>query len=286
MEFINLHVSVLDSDQFKGATPTQRATWLCLMRYLVGQEDGDTIEKCRGWSDRKWQQVCAVTLQEVDDVCELWKWAGDDLEVNFYPEQAERETKAKRRGGVIGNRRRWGKKRHTESHTESDSDKDRESLGTSVRESTTKRNETKRNETPPAEEENSKRFAESVSDAVVFAFARTWPGEPASRAPVMPEAFVADWLSRINGRREWPRDWKRHLVADWRVRFRTWQGDSEKKCATRHGDESTAQRRYRLDKEMEGLKEQYESLASIGGDTREVDAEIERVEKGIKELEA
>ena len=111
MEYINIHVSVIDSQEFKGSSPVQRATWLCLMRYLAGQENGAEVENCRDWGDRKWQQVCAVTLAEVGEECGLWQWVGDDLEVNFYSLDSEKAVRSMRKGGRIGNQRRWPKNR-------------------------------------------------------------------------------------------------------------------------------------------------------------------------------
>ncbi|MBA3622983.1 MAG: hypothetical protein H0W48_00635 [Methylibium sp.] len=85
MDWINLHVSVLDSPEFIGASPHERATWLCLLRYCVGQENGGVLEHCREWGDRRWQQQCRVTLREVRTKSDLWEWVEDRLVVRFYP---------------------------------------------------------------------------------------------------------------------------------------------------------------------------------------------------------
>lgn len=154
MEYINIHRSVLDGAEFVGAEPLDRATWLMLLSYCCGQENGGVIEACRTWADRRWQQLAKVTAVEVQRVSDLWKWAGDDLVVNFYPEQAEKETRAKRRGGIIGNKRRWGKKQRVSSLTDkvSDSltDTSSDKTSDSVTDSITERNGTKRNETKEA----------------------------------------------------------------------------------------------------------------------------------------
>lgn len=105
MEYINIHRSVLDGAEFVGAEPLDRATWLMLLSYCCGQENGGVIEACRTWADRRWQQLAKVTAEEVQRVSDLWKWDGDDLVVNFYPEDSESQVKAMRRGGKIGNRR-------------------------------------------------------------------------------------------------------------------------------------------------------------------------------------
>lgn len=105
MEYINLHRSVLAGSEFVGAEPVDRATWLMLLDYCCGQENGGVIEACKAWADRQWQQIAKVTKNEVERASKLWMWEGDDLVVNFYPEEAESQVKAMRRGGRIGNRK-------------------------------------------------------------------------------------------------------------------------------------------------------------------------------------
>lgn len=104
MEWLNLHTSTLDSPQFVGAEPEERATWLCLLRYCVGQENGGRIGLCRDWTDRRWQQLCRVTKREVVGPSDLWSWDGDDLTVWAYPLQKENEVKRNRAHGSLGGR--------------------------------------------------------------------------------------------------------------------------------------------------------------------------------------
>lgn len=99
MNWINLNITTLDSEEFLGATPAQRATWLCLLRYCVGQENGGRISDAKPWKDRKWQQVVRVRQREISSGCELWTWHGDDLIVTFYPEDKEAEIKRLREVG-------------------------------------------------------------------------------------------------------------------------------------------------------------------------------------------
>ena len=49
----------------------------------------------------------------------------------------------------------------------------------------------------------------------------------------MPRGWVEGWLARINGRREWPGNWKRCLVAQWRASWRTYEplAEGQKKNA-------------------------------------------------------
>jgi hypothetical protein len=119
MEWLNLHTSSLDSEAFVGADPVDRATWLCLLRYCAGQENGGRIDHCEGWSDRKWQQTVRVTLKEVLRECGLWKWSEGGLQVTFYPTRKEEEVKRKRLGGLATVAKRWGANRVADSSPDS-----------------------------------------------------------------------------------------------------------------------------------------------------------------------
>ncbi|MBA3684170.1 MAG: hypothetical protein H0W72_02900 [Planctomycetes bacterium] len=107
MDWINLHVSVLDSPEFIGAEPEHRATWLCLLRYCVGQENGGVISVCSAWGDRRWQQQCRVTLKEVRQKSDLWEWIEDKLVVRFYPLDKQREVQRLRANASKGADARW-----------------------------------------------------------------------------------------------------------------------------------------------------------------------------------
>ena len=109
MEYLNLHVSTIDSPEFKGSDPVERATWLCLMRYCAGQENGGIIREAKAWKDRQWQQVCAVTLPEVKNSCRLYEWCGEDLHVWGYPAKREEEVRKKREAGRATAGQRWAK---------------------------------------------------------------------------------------------------------------------------------------------------------------------------------
>ena len=102
MEWLNIHSSILDSPEMIGSEPVDRATWLMLMRYCAGQENGGRIASCRDWGDRKWQQVCRVTLQEIARISELWHWEEDCLVVHGYPKEKESIVVAKREAGRKG----------------------------------------------------------------------------------------------------------------------------------------------------------------------------------------
>jgi hypothetical protein len=102
MNWLNLNIQTLDSEEFIGSEPVSRATWICLLRYCIGQENGGRIEDCHGWADRKWQQLVRVTKLEVDSVSALWRWEGADLFVWEYPTGKEVEVRSKRDGGRTG----------------------------------------------------------------------------------------------------------------------------------------------------------------------------------------
>lgn len=87
MDWIYLPTSTLDSEEFVGAEPIERATWLCLLRYCIGQENGGAILACGDWSDRKWQQLARVTKAEVMTESRLWTWwnEGQCIRVWGYP---------------------------------------------------------------------------------------------------------------------------------------------------------------------------------------------------------
>ena len=96
MDWLNLHTSILDSPDVVGAEPLDRGTWLMLLRFCIGQENGGSIADCGGWKDRKWQQLARVTLAEVKRESELWCWNDGCLIVWGYPAEKETEVRAKR----------------------------------------------------------------------------------------------------------------------------------------------------------------------------------------------
>lgn len=107
MNWINIECATLDSEWFKGEEPIDRATWLCLLRYCVGQENGGEIPGCKDWPDRKWQQLCAVTKEEVTRHSRLWFWNGESLRIWAYPSDAEAAVQKKREAGRKTALKRW-----------------------------------------------------------------------------------------------------------------------------------------------------------------------------------
>jgi hypothetical protein len=102
MIYLNLKTSTLRAPEYIGSEPTQRGTWLNLMCYCCEQENRGVIDGCAGWKDRQWQQTAGVTLAEVREDCDLWKWDGEALVVTFYPSDKEAEVRGKREAGKRG----------------------------------------------------------------------------------------------------------------------------------------------------------------------------------------
>lgn len=92
MNWLNLNIQTLDSENFLGSDPIDRATWLCLLRYCIGQENSGAIADCKSWADRKWQQLVRVTKKEAERSCDLWEWDGDMLIVWGYPDEKQSEV--------------------------------------------------------------------------------------------------------------------------------------------------------------------------------------------------
>lgn len=102
MDWLNLHVSVLDSPEFLGADPVDRATWLCMLRYCIGQENDGRVGGATEWNDRRWQQVVRITKREATRRCELWHFDGSDLVVWNYPSEKQKLVQTKRDAGRLG----------------------------------------------------------------------------------------------------------------------------------------------------------------------------------------
>ena len=102
MNWLNIETTTLDSEAFVGSDPVARATWLCLLRFCAGQENGGKITACKSWPDRKWQQMARVTKAEVEAESALWVWSGEDLTVWSYPADKQAEVQHKRAAGKRG----------------------------------------------------------------------------------------------------------------------------------------------------------------------------------------
>lgn len=131
MNWLNLNIQTLDSENFLGSDPTDRATWLCLLRYCIGQENGGVIADCLEWGDRKWQQLVRVTKKEAERKCDLWGWSEGTLTVWGYPSDKEGEIQQKRDRAKT-NGAKGGRPKKTEVETEVETDKETKEKPTSV----------------------------------------------------------------------------------------------------------------------------------------------------------
>ena len=117
MNWLNLNIQTLDSENFLGSDPIDRATWLCLLRYCIGQENSGVITDCKDWADRKWQQLVRVTKKEAERKCDLWSWDGETLTVWGYPSEKEDEIQQKRERAKT-NGARGGRPKKTDTVTQ------------------------------------------------------------------------------------------------------------------------------------------------------------------------
>ena len=102
MNWLNIYIPNIRSPEFLGCDPVARATWFCVLAYCADQENGGTLAGAKAWKDRQWQQLCGVTLAEVNGAAPLLAWQGDDLVVWSYPSSAQTVLEAKREGGRKG----------------------------------------------------------------------------------------------------------------------------------------------------------------------------------------
>lgn len=267
MEFINIHSAHLNSAAFKGAEPVCRATWLMLLQFCCTQENGGRIESCHEWGDRRWQQICAVTLKEVRTKCELWRWEGNDLIVEFYPSKKEAEVRAKRQAGVETARRRWEPEANS-SATSSNALLDPKKLDAEGKVREGKVREGKELPPPGAIPDRGHEAPASVvpTEEEVLAWARSWPGNPSVGIPaVIPEAWVLDWFAYRTRPGQGPLgDWKREASlrfrSDWAARHPKAIGSAGREQKGRglngdHGVESDTARRIRLERAVKAAEQ-------------------------------
>ncbi len=102
MNWLNIHTSTLRTPEFISSEPVERATWLCVLSYSAEQENGGRLLGAAHWTDRQWQQTCGVTRLEVREAVKLLRIDGDDVLVAFYPDDKEKEVRARRLNGRNG----------------------------------------------------------------------------------------------------------------------------------------------------------------------------------------
>jgi len=109
----------------------------------------------------------------------------------------------------------------------------------------------------------------------------------------MDPAFVATWLAKVHGRREFPPRWRRCLVAEWKARFAPGQvgkGSGSEKFAKSAGvSENVAtiergRKRSQLLRELEEAREQADAVMQASADNGEWRKVVE-LEKALKALD-
>lgn len=287
MQYFNVHLdTLLTSAEWLESTREQHSIWLSLMREACRLEMSGRIPGCRQWSEKIWLHKCGVNPSDVLQPSLLWRWEEDTLVLLHYQQDQEDKVKKKKKWSKTANKKRWGKKKEwtnqiPDSDTESGVDSDTES------EKESKVKESKCTPSIPRDDlDGSIRCSGvQVSDDEVIAFGESFQGEPATGCPPMPKEWVFAFVSKMNGRTVgWPADWKRAMVASWRMEFRKWLRDGEVKKNARAGvpseagEESPAMRRFRLEKAVNLKRIELNAVQAIGFDWRKVHAELQELE--------
>lgn len=108
MQWVNIQMATLRSPEYMGCDPVARATWLNVLSYCCEQENGGEIENCLEWKDRKWQQLCGVTLKEIHRSSPLLRWENSSLIVWRFPVEKQREIAKRRSIAHHASMKRWG----------------------------------------------------------------------------------------------------------------------------------------------------------------------------------
>lgn len=182
MEYINIPLYVIRSNEYIGADPTQRATWLSLVAWSCDQENMGRIAGARYWGDRRWMQSCGVMASEVAESCGLYHWDGDDLVISFYPADAQREIERKREI-ARANGRKGGRKPTSEPMPETN-------VGSNIGNQPWIANDTPSESEKKGKEKKGNREGETTT-------VDSTPGEEPSTAPALPASPFPD-RERLN----------------------------------------------------------------------------------------
>jgi hypothetical protein len=104
MDWLNVHTSVINSPEFSGAQPVDRATWLCLSHYCCRLENSGIIDNCATWTNRNWQERCRVSKKETLRKSALWDWMDGSLIVKHYSIENQNKAQSNRVNGKGGGR--------------------------------------------------------------------------------------------------------------------------------------------------------------------------------------
>jgi uncharacterized protein YdaU (DUF1376 family) len=124
---------------------------------------------------------------------------------------------------------------------------------------------------PPAGGGAVAEFSHVPTDAEVIAFGAAFAGEPASGAPgPMPPDWLAEQLRGFHGRREFPIQWRRLLVAAWRADFRRYtqsgSGGEKNAAAPAWQTVQASKQQDALKRELREIEEQAESIDQCGAE--------------------
>jgi hypothetical protein len=179
LEYLNLTITSFQRPEYLFSEPIARATWLNLITWCARVENSGRIEDCRAWTNRQWQQVCGVTLKEVNRICDLWSWEGDDLVVWAFPVE-QQEVVIRRRQTAKENGRAGGRPPKNKTHEEPTSVSDDEPISESVKEG----KEREGNEREGNEKKAAGAYApspppvQSLPPRVAEGLAAMWPDAP------------------------------------------------------------------------------------------------------------
>lgn len=115
MQFLNLPTEFFTGRAWRANEPVDRASFMSLLAHCALEENGGRITGAKSWGERKWMSLVGITkaesmgepMGELPEEERLWRWEGDDLIVDYYPIEKEREIQAKREGGRKGAIARW-----------------------------------------------------------------------------------------------------------------------------------------------------------------------------------
>lgn len=105
MQWFNLHLPLLKSDEFVEAEHWEVGVWLRLIAYCCEQENGGQILGCSDWSEKKWLMTCGVDKEVLQRPSQLWTWATVNpgvLWVHQYPNSREDQIRKARFAGRKG----------------------------------------------------------------------------------------------------------------------------------------------------------------------------------------
>lgn len=98
-------------DALCDAGPEAAGVATLLILYCFREMNGGVMQGARGWNSRKWVFTCGLDAAPEGDCAELWHWEGDDLIVDLYSEELERQAVGASEAGKKAAEARWGKDR-------------------------------------------------------------------------------------------------------------------------------------------------------------------------------